>query len=385
MKNPSIKNETRPTLSIKKISEDILEVVLTGNWSIEGETPSVDIVLDFIEKTGGIHRVVFNSDLLLGWDSSLLSLVLEIHKRCKGGQHLVMELEGLPHGVKRLVQLATAVPKKEDARKTVTKEPFLAKVGSDVQDFMSSAEDLIAFVGEAFVAFFRLLTGRARFRVVDFMEFLQDTGARAVPIVSLISFLVGLILAFVGILQLNLFGASIYVADLVSIAMVREMGAIMTGIIMAGRTGAAFAAQLGTMQVNEEIDALHTLSISPVEFLVLPRMMALTVMMPLLVIYADILGILGGAVVAVGVYDISMVQYFGRVKEALGFNHLFIGLFMGLVFGVLVALSGCMRGMQCGRSASEVGDSATSAVVTGIVAIIIATAIITILCDIIGI
>jgi phospholipid/cholesterol/gamma-HCH transport system permease protein len=206
-----------------------------------------------------------------------------------------------------------------------------------------------------------------------------------VPIVSLISFLIGLILAFVGVLELALFGAEVYVADLVGIAMVREMGAIMTGIIMAGRTGAAYAAQLGTMQVNEEIDALETLAIPPMEFLVLPRMLALTLMMPFLVLYAGLMGILGGALVAVGMYDINIIVYLDRTKAAIGLNDLFIGLFMGVVFGILVALSGCLRGMQCGRSASAVGDAATSAVVTGIVAIIIATALITVVCSILGI
>ena len=159
----------------------------------------------------------------------------------------------------------------------------------------------------------------------------------------------------------------------------------MTGIIMAGRTGAAFAAQLGTMQVNEEIDALKTLAVSPMEFLVLPRMLALTLMMPLLTLFGDLMGILGGAVVAVGIYDIELITYLNRTKAAIGLNDLFIGLFMGVVFGILVALSGCLRGMQCGRSASEVGDAATSAVVTGIVCIILATALITVACDAIGI
>jgi phospholipid/cholesterol/gamma-HCH transport system permease protein len=287
--------------------------------------------------------------------------------------------------VQSLISLSTAVPKKEDAHKTVPREAFFARVGSDFLEFIKSAGELIAFVGEAFVAIARLIAGRARFRSFDLGQFLQDTGARAVPIVSLISFLVGLILAFVGIVQLKLFGAQIFVADLVGIAMVREMGAIMTGIIMAGRTGAAFAAQLGTMQVNEEIDALKTLGIAPMEFLVLPRMLALTLMMPFLCLYANLMGILGGWVVAVPLYGLNPIQYFSRTMEAVGLNDLFIGLFMSLVFGVLVALAGCLRGIQCGRSASAVGDAATSAVVTGIVAIIIATALITVLCDVLGI
>jgi phospholipid/cholesterol/gamma-HCH transport system permease protein len=167
--------------------------------------------------------------------------------------------------------------------------------------------------------------------------------------------------------------------------MVRQMGAIMTGVIMAGRTGAAFAAQLGTMQVNEEIDALQTLGIDPMEFLVLPRMLALTAMMPLLCLYANLMGILGGFGVATALYGVNPTTYIQRTLEAVGVNDLWVGLFMSLVFGILVSLAGCLRGMQCGRSASAVGDAATSAVVTGIVAIVVATALITVICDVLGI
>ena len=180
------------------------------------------------------------------------------------------------------------------------------------------------------------------------------------------------------------FGAQIYVADLVGIAMVRLMAAIMTGIVMAGRTGGAFAAQLGTMQVNEEIDALQTLGISPMEYLVLPRMVALGLMMPPLCLYANFMGILGGMVVAVWMLDIGFMQYYHETVAAVGLWNLGIGLFSGFVFGIIVALAGCMRGMQCGRSASAVGDAATSAVVTAIVGIILATAVITVLVQFFG-
>ena len=162
------------------------------------------------------------------------------------------------------------------------------------------------------------------------------------------------------------------------------MGAIMTGIIMAGRTGAAYAAQLGTMQVNEEIDAMKTLGVTPMEFLVLPRMLALAAMMPLLCIYADIMGILGGMIVGVAMLDLNPIVYLNQTKAALNLTNVWIGLFHSAVFGVLVALSGCLRGMQCERSASAVGYAATSAVVTGIVSIIVATAIITIMCNVLG-
>ena len=186
-------------------------------------------------------------------------------------------------------------------------------------------------------------------------------------------------------MQLRAFGAQIYVADLVGIAMVREMGAIMTGIIMAGRTGASYAAQIGTMQVNEEIDALRTLGISPMDFLVLPRMLALMIMMPLLTIYADLMGVFGGMIVGVFMLDLNPIVYLNQTKAALSLTNVWIGLFHGMVFGVLIAVAGCLRGMQCGRSASAVGSATTSAVVTGIVSIIVATALITAICNVLGI
>jgi len=184
---------------------------------------------------------------------------------------------------------------------------------------------------------------------------------------------------------LALFGAEIYVANLVGISMVRLMAAIMTGIVMAGRTGGAFAAQLGTMQVNQEIDSLKTLGISPMDFLVLPRMLALALMMPLLSLYANVIGILGGAVATVTLPGINLAQYFNQLFDAVRIWDLWIGLFSSAVFGIIVAVSGCMRGMQCGRSASAVGEAATSAVVTAIVGIVVSTALITIITNIIGI
>ena len=251
--------------------------------------------------------------------------------------------------------------------------------------FGKATGEMIDFMGEAFIAFAKMLVRKASYRRSDLYLFIQQSGADALPIVSLISFLVGLILAFVGAIQLQLFGAQLYVANLVGIAMVRVMGAIMTGIIITGRTGASYAAQLGTMQVNEEIDALTTMGISPMEFLVLPRMLALVLMMPLLCLYADLVGILGGAVVGVGMLDIGLVEYYVQTQTAINLTNLWIGLVHSVVFGVLIALAGCLRGMHCGRSASAVGDATTSAVVLGITSIIVATAIITVICNVLGI
>jgi len=188
-----------------------------------------------------------------------------------------------------------------------------------------------------------------------------------------------MIFAFVGVMQLNQFGAGIYTADLVAVAMVREMAPIMTGIIMAGRTGAAYAAHLGTMKVNEEIDALTTLGINPMDFLVLPRMLALVFMMPLLTMYGSLLGILGGMVVGLVMLDVTLIQYVEQTKNAVGLNSLLGGLFKSIVYGSLVAVAGCQQGMACGASAMAVGQSTTKAVVMGIVLIIVSASILTVI------
>jgi phospholipid/cholesterol/gamma-HCH transport system permease protein len=202
------------------------------------------------------------------------------------------------------------------------------------------------------------------------MVLVQQAGAEALGIVTLISFLIGLILAFVGAAQLEQFGAAIYVADLVGVAMVRDVGALMTAIVMAGRSGAAYAAELGSMKVTQEIDALTTMGISPLEFLVIPRILALALMMPLLTIYADFMGILGGAFVGISMLDLSFTTYIQQTAGALSLHDLVGGLFKAAVYGILVALAGCLRGMQSGTSSSAVGVATTSAVVTSIVLII---------------
>ncbi len=361
-----------------------LVVQMLGRWSIREPRPTVDGVENALGRLPDIRELAFDGRPLAKWDSSLLTFVRGIDRLCQArGIRIVPD--GLPEGARQLLTLASAVPRKDDARSELRKEGFLESVGGEFLAFLQSTGNLLAFVGEAFVALLRVSTGRGRFRAVDLWVFLQDAGAQALPIVSLISLLVGLILAFIGLIQLSLFGAQIYVADLVAIGMVRMMGAIMAGVIMAGRTGAAYAAQLGTMQVNEEIDALRTLGINPMEFLVMPRMLAMTLMMPLLCLYANLLGMMGGYIVAVGLYDVSSTVYVQRTIASLNWNHLGVGVFLSFVFGVLVALSGCLRGMECGRSASAVGEAATSAVVTGIVAIVIATALTTVVCNILGI
>jgi phospholipid/cholesterol/gamma-HCH transport system permease protein len=224
-----------------------------------------------------------------------------------------------------------------------------------------------------------------KFRWRDCVDEMQQCGAMALPIVSLISFLVGLIMAYQAAVQLRQFGADIYVADLVGLSVVREMGPMMAAIVLAGRTGAAFAATLGNMKANEEIDALSALGISPVDFLVLPRIVALGLMMPLLALYANCVGILGGMIVSAGILQIPPTAYWIETQSIVDLSDVSTGLFKALSFGLLIGLAGCLRGLQAERSAAGVGRAATSAVVTAILLIIVSDAFFAVAFNILGI
>ncbi len=355
-----------------------LLVELSGSWSLQHELPSITAVEQQLKAGPLVRRIAFDARGLTGWDSGLVTFLITIVDL--GAQRqIVVDREDLPGGVKRLLHLATAVPERPGARRESVRESLLSRVGKGTIGLVASAGDMLSFLGEAVLALLKLLRGQARFRPSDLSLLIQECGAEALPIVTLICFLVGAILAFIGAVQLQMFGAQIYVADLVGLAMALEMGAMMTAIIMAGRTGAAFAAQLGTMTVNQEIDALKTLGLSPMEFLVVPRMLALITMMPLLTLYADLVGILGGGLIGVIVLNISPLEYFDQTRAALTLTAFAKGLIKSAVYGVLVALAGCFRGMQCGRSAAAVGEATTSAVVTGIVCIIVSSSILTVI------
>lgn len=376
--------KARGELGFNWPTADTVCVGLGGSWTIHADLPPIAEVQRQFDARPSVQRLTFDTQGLTGWDSGLLTFLLMLTELCTQ-RHMGIDPAGLPQGVQRLLRLATAVPERQGAHRGAVREPLLARIGQAAVAAQQASVDLISFLGQATLAFGALVRGRARYQRADLALIIQECGAQALPIVSLISLLVGLILAFIGAVQLKQFGAQIYIADLVGIGMARQMGAMMTGIIMAGRTGAAFAAQLGTMTVNEEIDALTTTGLSPMEFLVLPRMLALMVMMPLLALYADLMGILGGAVVGVGLMDLGVMTYYHETCRALNLTDFAVGLVYAAVFGILVAIAGCLRGMQCGRSASAVGEATTSAVVTAIVFIIVSDAILTVMLNTLGI
>lgn len=369
-------------LSLDRTPEGTVVIRLAGAWNLRQEMPPLAPVEQAIDARP--RGVTFDASKLETWDSGVLTFLTRILARC-GERKVPADRTGLPPGIQKLLDLAEAVPEKKGARATAAHESILARVGKAVIAAGASATAAIRFVGEATITFGKLVTRRARYRTSDLLILIQQAGAEALPIVTLISFLVGAILAFVGAVQLEQFGASIYVANLVGIAMVREMGAMMTAIVMAGRTGAAYAAQLGSMRANQEVDALVTMGISPMEFLVLPRMIALCLMMPLLCLYSDTLGILGGSAVGIGMLHLSPTTYFQQTAHAIDLGDLAGGVFKAAVYGVLIALSGCLRGMQAGGSASAVGDATTAAVVTGIVWIVTACGLFAVIFYVLGI
>ena len=380
---PKINNTTKNEIKLI-IKKEFFEINFFGNWTAGSANQGVEELLSNLADYPKIKKLTFSTKKLDSWDSFFMSQLILIIDFAKN-KKITVDIKSLPKGIQGLLALAYSVPERDGARKQKKKTSLIELIGRSLLAAKVELKNLVTFLGDLIQSAFSLIKGTGRFRFVDLMTYIQDCGPASLPIVSLISFLVGLILAFVGALQLSLFGAQMYLADLVGLGMTREMGALMVGIIMAGRTGASYAAQIGTMNVNSEIDALKTMGFNPMEFLVMPRMLALILVMPLLCLYADFMGMLGGAAVAIGLFDISSTEYWTRTELAVQFKDVLVGLFKASIFGILIAYSGCIRGMQCGRSASAVGDAATSAVVTGIILIVISDSLITIIFNQLGI
>lgn len=350
---------------------EAFSLTLAGDW-VQGQGAPGFAALreELLSRQPGHLRL--QADRLGEWDSLLMAFLLECHNHCRE-QEIDFDPRGLPENARQLLAVATSVPPHTPPR---TRRQHWWQAGNPLRVIRSVRADLresMGFFGDVCIALGRLLLGRANTRWADFRHFCYQAGPNAFAIISLTSVLVGMILAYLGAVQLQQFGAGVYVADLVVIGMLREMGVLMTAVVMAGRTGAAYAAQLGTMQTNDEIDAITTLGVSPVEFLVLPRLLALLVMMPLLVIYANLLGMLGGAIVSGGL-GISMLQYINQAREAIAISHITVGLVKSVIFAALIAIAGCRSGLYSGRSSAAVGQAATEAVVTALIYLIVADA-----------
>ncbi len=355
-----------------------LVVTVEGVWRITERRPDWAALAAGLEPAG----VRLRAGALGRWDSSLPLFVFAAQEWARG-RGISCETEGLPPALREVLgQLArsheTSVPVDRS-------ESFLTDVGVASTDAVAKTRAILDFVGECVLAAQRVARQPGRFRWGDCFREMQQCGAMALPIVSLISFLVGVTLAYTGALVLRQFGGDIWIADMIGLSMVREMGAVMTAVVLAGRTGAAFAATLGNMKAGEEIDALETLGIPPVQFLVLPRILALAVMMPLLTMYANALGILGGMLVAYGLLSIPPAAYWVEMLTIVDLSDVASGVIKAAAFGVIIGVSGCLRGLQAERSAAGVGLAATSAVVTSLLLIVVADALFAVIFNALGI
>jgi len=354
---------------VRRADDASLVVRLGGAWRLAGAVPPPDAVARELDGAR-VPRLAVDGAGLGEWDSTLVAFVAEIAEACRV-REVPVDVRGLPAEVRRLLDIAQEGPAPADEPEAPA-PTGIERIGARALRRQERLREAVGFVGENALALARFVSRRARFRGQDLWLLLQQSGAEALAIVALVNFLVGIILAFVGITQLRFFGAESFVADIVGIAVVRDMGALITGVVLSGRSGGAFAAQLASMKATQEIDALQTFGISPVEFLVVPRILALTAMTPFLTLFADVAGVLGGALVGTTMLNQAFAGYVRQTAAALSMGDLLGGLVKGATYGLLVALTATLRGMQAERAAARVGEAATEAVVTGIVAIIAA-------------
>jgi len=355
-------------IEMSRVDGSVLSVRLDGAWRLAGDLPPVADVEEALSREGAAS-VRVDASGVADWDSGLVVFLFGLLESCRR-RGVALEYRGLAGSLERMLALVQA-PAHPPAPPP-PRGPWLERLGKRALRWRDKARASSLFLGETTIALVRFPLGRARFRGQDLGLLLEGAGPSALPIVALVNFLVGIILAFVGITQLRRFGAEYYVADIVGIAVVRDMAALITAIVLAGRSGAAYAAQLATMKVTQEVDALSTLGISPVEFLVVPRVVALTFMMPFLVLFADLMGVLGGAAVGTTMMNQALSGYLRQTAHSVTTGDIVGGLVKSATYGALVALTGTARGLAAERSSEQVGAAATQAVVTGIVAVIAA-------------
>lgn len=343
-----------------------LVVVLMGDWIARKSGIEATAAARLLTRTS-LRAISFDVTRLWRWDSALIVFLLALRARAET-LHIEFDPSGLPQPARRLLALAS-IDGVSDAS-PAAREGLLGWTGRRVIAGWSEAVEVLALVGDTMLRALPALRGRGGLRTSDVLDRAWEAGIAALPIVTVVNVLVGGILAFVGAVQLRRFGAGIYVGNLVGIAVVREMAAVMTAIIMSGRTGGAYAAHIATMQGNEEIDALRVVGIPVYDYLVLPRVVALMSMMPVLYLFACAVGILGGLLVAVATLGLGFAAVLEQTRSAVDVHQFLFGLIKSVAFGGVIAFAGCQVGLRAGRSAADVGQAATTAVVVGIVGMI---------------
>ena len=346
---------------------------MEGCWKKDNSLPQASQVAIPPDTT----HLAFDCDSITEWDSGLVAFLNNLlniaHKR-----NIDVNLDGLSERPRRLLRLAQAVPVKET---DISHDGggWLHHIGQKAINIINVTLAINRFIGELTIALLKFCVGMARTRWFNVWDQISKAGYQALPLISMIGYLIGLILAFIGSIPLKMFGADIFVASLVGIGVLRLMSPVMVGTVMAGRTGASFAAELGSMNVNDEIDAFQAMGVSPMDFLVLPRFLALCVMVPLLCLYSDLLGVLGGMTVGLFYSNLTYLEFYKQMTSTTTINDLLVGVFTSFIFGILISICGCYQGIKCGRNSTAVGQAATTAVVSSMVCMTIASAIITVL------
>ncbi|MCC5839937.1 MAG: ABC transporter permease [Opitutales bacterium] len=348
---------------------------LSGKWSVGSGFPSpARIARELAAAAKKEKFAVIDLDGVTSFDSTLPAFLVRLREEWRAGELKTVSGAEKVDALERLAEAGRRNAANRD--KPQASRSLVERLGQASITLWREHIEVCEFCGRTFTELCRLAVGRSSMRAGDFFHVLRTVTVQALPIVSLISLLVGFIIAFLGAVVLRRFGAEFAVSYLVGYGMLREMGAVMAGVIMAGRTGAGFAAEIGSMKVNEEIDALETFSIPSFGFIVLPRVLALAIALPLLTIYANVVGILGGYLVADFMMGVPRSIFFSEMIRVIGIADLLLGVTKGFVFGLLIAFAGCLRGLQCGGGAQAVGVAATRAVVLGITLIIIFNALI---------
>jgi phospholipid/cholesterol/gamma-HCH transport system permease protein len=367
-----------PSLATQVNGGDTL-VTLSGDWTVLNDEPTSDEAEAWLDRND-LRAILFDTRRLGRWDSSLLVYLAGL-RRNAAPRSIRFDDSGIPVAARRLLAL---LPEQPAAPAPTPRPVVLERVGRAAISTGTEWVAVTALFGGQVLETVAAIFGRARMRRIDLLACLYDAGIAALPMVALVNVLVGGILAFVGAIELRRFGADIYIANLVGIAQVREMAAVMTAIVMAGRTGGAYAAEIASMQGSNELDALSVLGVPIQDYLILPRVLALTLMMPLLYLYGSCVGILGGFAIAVSMLDISPALFIAQTREAVTMSQFVFGLTKSLAFGALIAIAGCRIGLKAGRSATDVGHAATRAVVVGIVGVIMVDAVFAVCANAVG-
>ncbi len=374
---------------MKKADRNITEhfrINITGSEIIISLKETVTLVnssdfnINLIEShfTDEIRLLTIDFSGLKSYDSYLVIFLSNLKGICKS--------KGIPVNMKGVnTRLAKFLDAFSFSQKKILAEQeqsgfwlnYFSNIGELTLEAFHDIKLFIEFLGELIVKLMGLIIHPPKMRWKDFPFHMMNAGVNAVPIVVLIVFLVGIISGYQGAMQLRQFGADIYIADLIGISITRELGPLMTAILVAGRSGSAYAAEIGTMKVSDEIDALNSMGFDHLQFLVLPRIVAVMLAMPILVLLADLAGVVGGLIAAVSTLEITSVGYINQLQTALSYGDIFSGLIKSIIFGFLVATVGCFRGLQVRGGAESVGKYTTAAVVTGVLSIIVADAVFT--------